>query len=140
MSHRLWIWLNKNHRGSRHVVPLHAQKGHIATLRSNRKSRWFVRLCPRYFLQEQTDSRQAKAQLEESKFIIWVLTEDKNNLSAFSPCPSIATHLLFLKNKSQHLFKLTLVVMIGFNISNWRSSRTVIIISSLFKEAVTWKV
>lgn len=47
-----------------------------------------------------------------------VLTKDKNNLSAFSPCPSLATHLLFLKNKSQHLFKLTLGVMTGFNISN----------------------
>lgn len=66
-----------------------------------------------------------------------VLTEDKNDPPAFSPCPSLATHLLFLMNKSQHLFKLTLVVMIGFNISNWRSSCTVIVISSLFKEAVT---
>lgn len=64
-----------------------------------------------------------------------VLTEDKNKLSAFSLCPSLATHLLFLKNKSQHLFKLT----IDFNVSNERSY-TVIIISSLLKEAVTRKV
>lgn len=64
-----------------------------------------------------------------------VLTEDKNKLSAFSLCPSLATHFLFLKNKSQHLFKLT----IDFNVSNERSC-TVIIISSLLKEAVTWKV